>query len=68
MRLRRLFGALLVVGSLGGVLLLRRRGAAARQRIDLYLADGSKVTLAPGTPEFDRLAPLAQDALRATAS
>jgi hypothetical protein len=49
------------------VLLLRRRGASAREHVDLYLADGSKLTLAGDSPEFARLAPLAQAALRAAA-
>jgi hypothetical protein len=65
MRARRVASAVAVVGSLGAVLLVKRRSAASRERIDLYLADGSKVTLQPGSPEFARLAPLAEDALRA---
>jgi hypothetical protein len=64
---RKTLSAIAVAGSLGAVLLLRRRGGGAREHIDLYLADGSKVTLAAGSPDFARLAPLAQDALRAAA-
>ena len=66
MRPRNVLGALaLVGGSVGAALVFRRRGEAARRRIDLYLADGSKVTLTPDSPAFARLAPLAEDALRA---
>jgi hypothetical protein len=64
-RVRKVVGAAVVAGSLGTVLLLRRRGATAREHVDLYLADGSKLTLTADSPEFARLAPLAHDALRA---
>ena len=56
--------ALLLVGSVGAVL-WRRRSARLRERVDLYFADGSMVSLAQGSLEADRLLPLAHDVLRA---
>jgi ferric-dicitrate binding protein FerR (iron transport regulator) len=68
MRARRVASAAAVVGSLGAVLLLRRRSSGSRERIDVYLADGSRLTHDAGSAAFARLAPLAQDVLRAAAS
>jgi hypothetical protein len=56
--------ALLVVGSVGAIL-WRRRSARLRERVDLYFADGSMVSLAQGSLEADRLLPLAHDVLGA---
>jgi hypothetical protein len=56
--------ALVVVGSIGAVL-WRRRSARLRERVDLYFADGSMVSLAQGSLEADRLLPLAHDVLSA---
>ena len=58
-------GLLLAAGSLAGTVLLRRRAARRRERVDLYFEDGSMVSLTEGSPEADRLLPLAQDVLRA---
>lgn len=59
-------GALaLGAGSLAVTLLLRKRAAGPAERIEVYLADGSKVRVDPGSPEFGRLIPLARQALRA---
>jgi hypothetical protein len=55
------------VGSLLGIGLYARRGRA-RERIDLYFADGSMVTLDRASPEAARLLPPAHDALRAARS
>jgi hypothetical protein len=63
---RRLLAALLAAGSLLGVGLYARRGRA-HERIDLYFADGSMVSL-EGSAETARLLPLANDALRAARS
>ena len=67
MRRAKLVSAVAVVGSIGAALVLRRRTASAREHVDLYLADGTKLTLTAESAEFARLAPLAQDALRAAA-
>jgi hypothetical protein len=46
MRARNLLtGALLGAGSLAGTLLLRRRQARRRERVDVYFGDGSMVSL-----------------------
>jgi len=54
---------LLAAGSLLGIGLYTKRGRKHR-RVDLYLADGSIVSLAGDSPEAARLLPLARDALR----
>jgi hypothetical protein len=61
---RRLFtGVLLAAGSVAGSVLLRRRAARRRERVDLYSDDGSMISLDDGTPEAARLLPLARDLL-----
>jgi hypothetical protein len=64
---RRLLALLLGAGSLLGVGLYARRGRA-HERVDLYFADGSMVSLDDGSDEARRLLPLANDALRAARS
>ncbi|MCC6222729.1 MAG: hypothetical protein IT201_04465 [Thermoleophilia bacterium] len=49
--------------ALAGAALLRRRGARRRERVDLYFADGSMISLEQGGIEADRLLPLAHDVL-----
>ena len=58
-------GMLLAVGSLVGAIAYRRRFSNRRARVDLYYDDGSMVSLAEGSPEGDKLLPLAHDVLRA---
>jgi hypothetical protein len=53
------------VGSLGAAVLLRRRASARRDRVDVYLTDGAKVTLDEAAPDGARLVSLARDVLRA---
>ncbi len=54
----------LVAGlALAGAAVWRRRGARRRERVDLYFADGSMISLEQGTSEADRLLPLAHDVL-----
>ena len=64
---RSLFALGLVAGSLLGIGLYARRGGAG-ERIDLYFADGSMVTLDSASPEAARLLSPAYDALRAARS
>ena len=64
---RRLFGLLLAVSSLLGIGLYARRGRR-RDRVDLYFADGSMVTLEGDSPQAARLIPPAREAIRAARS
>jgi len=56
-------GMLLAAGSVAGSLLVRRRAARRRERVDLYAEDGSMLSLADGTPEAERLLGLARELL-----
>jgi hypothetical protein len=58
-------GVLLAAGSLAGSVLVRRRAARRRERVDLYAEDGSMHSFGEGTLEADRLLPIAHDLLRA---
>ena len=54
---------LLLVGSVAGAVLWRRRSGPGREHVDLYFADGSMVSFAEGTPEAERLLALARPVL-----
>jgi hypothetical protein len=41
-----------------------RRRSAQRERVDLYYEDGSMVSLSNGSPDAERLLPLAREILR----
>jgi hypothetical protein len=56
----------LATGALAGLAFIRRGASRRRERVDLYYADGSMVSLADGSPEAERLLALGRDALRAT--
>ena len=56
-------GMLLAAGSLAGSVLVRRRAARRRERVDLYADDGSMHSFAEGTLEAERLLPIAHDLL-----
>ena len=59
---RKLFtGVLLTAGSLAGSVLLRRRAARRRERVDLYGEDGSMQSFADDSPEAARLLPIARE-------
>ena len=58
-------GMLLAAGSLAGSVLVRRRAARKRERVDLYADDGSKHSTADGSLEADRLLPIAPEILAA---
>ena len=58
-------GFLLAAGSLAGTVLARRRAARRRERVDLYAEDGSMLSLIEGTPEAERLLPIAYRLLQA---
>lgn len=66
---RRLLAVLaLLAGWLVGLALYRRTAASRRERVDLYFEDGSMLSVADGTPEAERLLPLAREALGAARS
>jgi hypothetical protein len=54
------------VHLLAGVLALRRHSARRRDRVDVYFADGSMVSLADGTPGASTVLPLARRILETT--
>jgi hypothetical protein len=58
--MRRAAGLLLLVI---GLLYLRRRRHARRERVHVHFEDGSAVTLVSGAPETERLLALARSAL-----
>jgi hypothetical protein len=60
---RRRALAALAAAALGGALLLRRRADGRRERVDLYFEDGSMVSLEGGSPEAQRVLPIARDLL-----
>jgi hypothetical protein len=63
--MRRSSAAILgiVGGMVAGAVFIRRQ-AAQRDRVDLYYADGSMLSLTNGAPGADRLLPLAREILR----
>jgi hypothetical protein len=65
--MRRSAAAILgiVGGMVAGAAFIRRQ-AAHRERVDLYYADGSMISLTNGAPGAERLLPLARDILRTT--
>jgi hypothetical protein len=66
MRARSVLGALgLVAGAAAGAALWLRSGGAPREHVDIYFADGSMVSFTPGSPEGDRLLPIARRVLAA---
>ena len=65
MRRRVLLFAGLVIGAFAAIALARRTGARRRERVDLYYADGSMVSLGDGSPDAERLLSLGREALTA---
>jgi hypothetical protein len=63
--MRRSVAALIGVagGMLAGAAFIRRRGVQ-RERVDLYYQDGSMISLSNGSPDAERLLPLAREILR----
>jgi hypothetical protein len=49
----------------GAVAFVRTKTAVERDHVDVYFADGSMISLAPGSAEGDRLLPLARSAIAA---
>ena len=64
--MRRSAAALLGIagGMLAGAAFVRRQ-SFQQERIDLYYEDGSMLSLGDGSPDAERLLPLAREILRA---
>jgi hypothetical protein len=59
-------GFLLAAGSAAAAVAFRRRSARRRARIEVYLADGSLISLVEGQPGTDRLLGHARELLAAS--
>jgi hypothetical protein len=62
-RRRVVTGVLLAAGSVAGSVLVRRRAARKQARVDLYSSEGTMHSFTEGTPEADRLLPIARELL-----
>jgi hypothetical protein len=54
-----------LVGAAAGAALWLRRGGGPGERVELYYADGSMVSFASGSPQGEKLLPIARRALAA---
>jgi hypothetical protein len=54
-----------VAGAAAGAAVWLRRGGAPREHVDLYYADGSMVSFPTGSPEGEKLLPIARRVLAA---
>jgi hypothetical protein len=64
---RKLMAAVgVAAGAAAGGALWLRRGGAPKEHVDLYFADGSMVSFAGGSPNGERLLPIARRVLAAT--
>jgi hypothetical protein len=63
---RKFLGALgFATGIFAGSVVFRRSFANPRERVDIYFDDGSMVSFVDGSPEADKLLPVAGDVLAA---
>ena len=66
MRARSLVASLgLLAGAFAAGAYWLRHTGSPREHVDVYFADGSMVSFVPGTPEGDRLLPIARRVLAA---
>ena len=63
MRRKLLTLAGFATGALAGSIVYRRSLGRRRDRLDVYFDDGSMVSLVEGSPEADRLLPVARGLL-----
>jgi hypothetical protein len=63
---RKFLGALgFATGIFAGSVIFRRSFAKPRNRVDIYFDDGSMVSFVDGSPEADKLLPVAGNVLAA---
>jgi UPF0716 family protein affecting phage T7 exclusion len=55
--------ALLVLATLAGTVMYRRRSARRIERVELYAADGSMASIPEGSADAERMLSLAHDVL-----
>ena len=55
-------------GIFAGSVIFRRSFAKPRERVDVYFDDGSMVSFVEGSPEAEKLLPVARDVLAAARS
>ena len=65
MRRPKAVAAALALGALAGTVVIRRRSAKRRERVDVYFEDGSMVSFAEGATQAEVLFPVARRALHA---
>ena len=66
MRARSVLGVVAAGAALAGaIVFVRTKAAVEREHVDVYFADGSMISLEPGSSDGDRLLPLARRALAA---
>jgi hypothetical protein len=66
MRARSVVGVVAGAAAIAGaIVFVRTKAAVEREHVDVYFADGSMVSLEPGSVEGDKLLPLARRAIAA---
>jgi len=55
---------MLAAGAVAGAVAYRRRTARRRERVDVYAADGSMISVADGAPEAERLLSAARELIQ----
>ncbi|HEY7003833.1 MAG TPA: hypothetical protein VH281_06090 [Gaiellaceae bacterium] len=66
MKARNVVGVLAGAAALAGaIVFVRTKASVDREHVDVYFADGSMVSLEPGSADGDKLLPLARRAIAA---
>ena len=66
MQARSALGLLAAGAALAGaIVFVRTKAAVEREHVDVYFADGSMVSFVPGSPEGEKLLPIARRVLAA---
>jgi hypothetical protein len=65
-RARSVVGVVAGAAALAGaIVFVRTKASVEREHVDVYFADGSMISLEPGSADGDKLLPLARRALAA---